>query len=128
VKSNFGLFIPLVPHQHGCVPDTSSSTFLILSIASVGLLAFLFGLLLGVSRRLARIEQLIAAVLESRSELVVGGGAEEGAAADVSSGSVFEAFLSEDPGRRSLTKKEQFAAYRSWRQEKGLNWSSSGDS
>lgn len=44
------------------------------------------------------------------------------AAVEVGSGSVFEEFLNEDPGRRNLAKKEQFKAYREWRVEKGLNW------
>jgi hypothetical protein len=39
------------------------------------------------------------------------------------SGTHFEEFLNEDAGRRKLTKKEQFKAYRAWRTEKGLNWS-----
>lgn len=34
----------------------------------------------------------------------------------------FDRFLAEDPARRALPKKEQFAAYRRWREEKGLNW------
>lgn len=34
----------------------------------------------------------------------------------------FAEFLTEDPERRALTKKEQFKAYRAWRSEKGLNW------
>jgi hypothetical protein len=34
----------------------------------------------------------------------------------------FEAFLAEDPARRQLPKKEQFAAFRRWREEKGMNW------
>jgi len=38
-------------------------------------------------------------------------------------GTHFEEFLNEDPQRLSLTKKEQFKAYRAWRTEKGLNWS-----
>jgi hypothetical protein len=37
-------------------------------------------------------------------------------------GTHFEEFLSEDPERHSLSKKEQFKAYRQWRTEKGLNW------
>lgn len=37
-------------------------------------------------------------------------------------GTPFEEFLSEDPQRRTLAKKEQFKAYRAWRAEKGLNW------
>lgn len=44
-------------------------------------------------------------------------------AVEVGSGSIFEQFLNEDPNRRSLTKKEQFKAYRAWRADKGLNWS-----
>jgi hypothetical protein len=34
----------------------------------------------------------------------------------------FLSFLSEDPLRRNLPKREQFAAYRKWRKEKGLSW------
>ncbi len=43
--------------------------------------------------------------------------------AKADSGSTFEKFLKEDAERRSLTKKEQFKAYRKWRSDKGLNWS-----
>ncbi len=41
---------------------------------------------------------------------------------EVAPGTPFEEFLNEDPTRRSLSKKEQFAAYRDWRSQKGLNW------
>lgn len=41
---------------------------------------------------------------------------------EVEPGTPFEEFLNEDPARRSLSKKEQFAAYRDWRSQKGLNW------
>ncbi|MES2983400.1 MAG: hypothetical protein V4727_13900 [Verrucomicrobiota bacterium] len=41
---------------------------------------------------------------------------------EVAPGTPFEEFLNEDPSRRSLNKKEQFAAYRDWRSQKGLNW------
>jgi hypothetical protein len=41
---------------------------------------------------------------------------------EAGSGTHFEEFLNEDAQRRSLTKKEQFKAYRIWRAEKGLNW------
>lgn len=41
---------------------------------------------------------------------------------EVAPGSHFEEFLNEDPSRRSLGKKEQFAAYRNWRSQRGLNW------
>lgn len=34
----------------------------------------------------------------------------------------FEVFLEEEPERRELPKKEQFAAFRRWREERGMNW------
>lgn len=37
---------------------------------------------------------------------------------------LFDQFLAEDASRVELPKKEQFAAFRKWRNEKGLNWSS----
>lgn len=43
--------------------------------------------------------------------------------AEVGPGTPFEEFLSEDPERRKIPKKDQFKAYRQWRSEKGLNWS-----
>ena len=36
---------------------------------------------------------------------------------------LFNEFLEEEPERMLLAKKEQFAAFRKWRNEKGLNWS-----
>jgi hypothetical protein len=35
---------------------------------------------------------------------------------------LFAEFLAEDPERRELPKKEQFAEFRRWRERKGLNW------
>lgn len=35
----------------------------------------------------------------------------------------FETWVMEDPARREMPKKEQFAAYRQWRAEQGLTWS-----
>jgi hypothetical protein len=34
----------------------------------------------------------------------------------------FDAFLAEAPERAILPKREQFAAFRQWRQENGLTW------
>ena len=39
---------------------------------------------------------------------------------------IFQEFLDEDPSRKGLAKKEQFAAFRKWRSEKGLNWGADG--
>jgi len=41
---------------------------------------------------------------------------------------LFASFLAEDPARRELPKKEQFAEFRRWREEKGLNWKNPGES
>jgi Na+-transporting methylmalonyl-CoA/oxaloacetate decarboxylase gamma subunit len=40
----------------------------------------------------------------------------------------FAEFLEEDPSRRDLPKKEQFAAFRQWRENKGLNWKGPAES
>ncbi len=40
---------------------------------------------------------------------------------------LFAAFLEEDPARRELPKREQFAAFRKWREDKGLNWKAPGE-
>ena len=39
----------------------------------------------------------------------------------------FALFLAEDPARKDLPKKDQFAAFRRWREEKGMNWKSPGE-
>lgn len=100
------------------MPDASSSTSMILFISTVGLLALLVGILLGISRRLSRIERLWFEERRLKQE--------SDAAplpAETAIGGAFETFLSEDPNRRNMGKGEQFAAYRRWRQENGLNWS-----
>lgn len=62
------------------------------------------------SRSLSRQERQIAPELAEKNE----------ATADQKKW--FEVFLNEDPARRELPKKEQFAAFRRWRAERGLNW------
>jgi hypothetical protein len=102
------------------MPETDFSMFqTMLSVAS-GLLVLLLVLSWRISRRLARIERQLAHVTNhsdpETSPL---------SQAETQAGGAFETFLSEDPARRLLPKSEQFAAYRKWRQEKGLNWSAS---
>ena len=98
---------------------------LILWLAGIGgLLAFVLllvlVLVLRISWRLARIERL-ATRQQPQSEATE----PPPSKAETSPGGAFEAFLEEDPGRRDLTKGEQFSSYRRWRQERGLNWSNS---
>ena len=100
--------------------EFSSSTVVILLSTAVGLLVLLLGMVIGISRRLVRIERWLA---EEGSRQVTG---ESGLSqAETTTGGAFETFLAEDPARRKLPKAEQFTQYRRWRQENGLNWSNS---
>ena len=98
--------------------------FILWLAAIVGLFALVLLLVLvivlRISWRLARIEYL-ATRQQSQSEATE----LPPSKAETSPGGAFEAFLEEDPGRRNLTKGEQFSSYRRWRQERGLNWSNS---
>ena len=100
------------------MPDPESQLTVILVATCVGLALLSVVLMLWITRRLSRIERLLARD-SGRLEM-----AELAPSmAETSAGGAFEAFLREDPVRRGLTKGEQFAAYRQWRQEKGMNWS-----
>jgi len=88
--------------------------------SAVGLLVLLVAMVLGISRRLSRIEKRLAGGT-SRAETATAAPS----LAETSGGGAFETFLNEDPARRQLPKGEQFAAYRRWRQKNGLNWSNS---
>lgn len=102
------------------MPESEAPTVIILLSTCVGLLVVLLLLVLRISWRLGRLEKT-AGKPSSRAESTE----HAPSAAETSPGGAFEAFLSEDPGRRNLTKGEQFSAYRQWRQEKGMNWSNS---
>lgn len=85
----------------------------ILLIAILIMLFRLSGLLSGLSAKVGK---------SSRSSKLEEQGTES-TMVEVDPGTPFEEFLTEDPARRNLSKKEQFKAYRIWRAEKGLNWS-----
>lgn len=105
-------------HNPIVVPETESPLLLNLLITALGLLVILILVSWNISRRLARLERRLAPSQASSDPTPP-------SAAETSAGGAFEAFLSEDPARRNLPKGEQFATYRKWRQEKGLNWSGS---
>ncbi len=100
--------------------EFETSTVVILLGSCAGLLVLLLLLLFQISGRLSRIERHIARD-DSHPETA----GEAPSAAETSPGGAFEMFLNEEPGRRDLTKGEQFKAYRRWRQENGMNWSNS---
>ena len=99
------------------MPEAAAPNALILLGAAVALLVCLLALGLAIFRRLSRIERRLAGETTHREDGVV--------AAEIQPGGAFEAFLNDDPSRRELPKREQFAAYRQWRHERGMNWSNS---
>ena len=104
------------------MPVTEAPTLLILLAVCAGLLVLVLLLVLRISCRLSRMEKL-AGQASSR-----GDSAEPAPSkAETSPGGAFEAFLAEYPSRRDLPKGEQFSAYRQWRQDRGMNWSTQPD-
>jgi len=102
------------------MPESQESqTLLILVCACAGLLVILIFMLLRIGSRLSNIEGRLASRKTPETPEAAP------SVAETSPGGAFESFLEEDPGRREMPKKEQFAAYRQWRQERGLNWSAS---
>lgn len=107
------------------MPESDAlSTLLIVLCACAGLLVLVLLLVLRISSRLSRMENFASQAAPARTAEPVD---RIPSAAETSPGGAFELFLSEDPARRALTKSEQFSAYRQWRQEKGMNWSSQPD-
>jgi len=100
--------------------ESDSSLVVILLSSILGVSLLLLTTILGISRALDRLERRLA-------DLGQGGVAQGSApsASETAVGGAFETFLAEDPRRRQLPKAEQFAEYRRWRQEQGLNWSGS---
>ena len=98
--------------------EAAAATMMLWIYSAVGLMVVLLLISVAILRRLRRIERSLS-----------GGASQEissdsaPSVAETSPGGAFESFLNEDPSRRDLSKSEQFAAYRRWRQEKGLNWS-----
>ena len=95
---------------------------LVLLWICVGAAGIGFLILMRVVGRLARLERLIRHN-DSRRETA----SAAPSPAETSAGGAFETFLAEDNARRDMLKKDQFAAYRKWRQENGLNWSAADE-
>ncbi len=98
--------------------ELDATTVTILLGLCVTLLVVALALIFRISGRLGRLEMLLdATVREPERE-----GEEAPSVAETSPGGAFEEFLHEDAARLAMTKSEQFAAYRHWRREKGMNW------
>lgn len=100
------------------MPEADSILYLILFSGLTGMLLAVLVLQLRISARLGKIERSLVGQLE---QILDRGIPVE--PSDDQSGGLFQTFLEEEPSRRLLTKGEQFAAYRRWRSEKGMNWS-----
>ncbi len=109
------------------MPESEMPTYLfpLVILLSLGLLMTGIGMILNlrILGRLGRLEKAISQSSKSRG--VRETPEAEPSSAETSQGGAFETFLSEDPARLRLSKAEQFAAYRQWRDDKGLNWSNS---
>lgn len=105
------------------MPETEISTVVILIAACAGVLFLILVGVMLMGSRLARIERLLAGQKENSREQAAKRGT--GEVIESRPGSAFDKFLDEVPSRKLLSKKEQSAAYRKWRQEQGMNWSNS---
>ena len=87
--------------------------------ALVVLQLLVIALLLRVSGRVSRLSRMLAPAVAP-----AGRGLAERKESNADQKKWFAQFLAEDPERAQLPKKEQFAAFRRWREEKGMNWKS----
>lgn len=119
-------WLPLPKRPGSChgltMPFTDSMLLVLLAtipvLCAIGLVAVS---LARISRLLVHIEQRLHQLTDLDSQAKARAGSAEPAGSTAPN--AFEDFLREDPARRRLPKREQFAAYRVWRQENGLNWS-----
>jgi hypothetical protein len=102
------------------MPESDSSVLMMLVAGLVVGQVVLVLVVSGIWRGLGRIERRLVGMRGGAGER---GEPEAGPSrAECAPGGAFDRFLGEDPSRRGLSKGEQFAAYRKWRREKGLNW------
>jgi hypothetical protein len=92
----------------------------ILSYVSLAILIAIFLLALRINSKLSGGSNKITN--RTRPHSAIGTSEKSEVHAEAAHGTPFEEFLNEDPARRAMSKKEQFAAYRDWRSAKGLNW------
>ena len=100
--------------------DMNSQLVVILLFSMMVLMVLAVFLLFGILRIVRHLEQTME---KSKSSHETHNQAPS--PVETAAGGAFETFLNENPSRRNLSKGEQFAAYRQWRQECGLNWSKS---
>ena len=97
--------------------EAISSTQLILLTSILGVLVLLALILTRICNHLTRVTRHLNELSQHSAE----SSADEPGARQEGLGA-YETFLSEDPQRLGLPKKERFRLYRIWRKEKGLNW------
>lgn len=108
------------------MPEPENQSLITLLWTCIGLSSLLLVLVFWLSARLGRLEKLLGGKAAQAEKPEETGDSES--SVETSPGGAFETFLNEDPTRRELPKKEQFAAYREWRHQKGMNWSGGASS
>ena len=104
------------------MPESASTlTLVLIVLLPVGLLLLfvVFFMMLRMSARLSRIERM----LENAQALPEDTAAKKRETQkQKEEQSEYEEFLREDGSRRMLTKREQAAAFREWRRQRGKTW------
>ena len=102
------------------MPDSDSALTLLLMILLPVMLLLVFCVFLiviRISSRLRRLEQVMRDARGAEEEIAV-----VKREPIKNEKSEYEEFLNEDPKRRLLTKREQSAAFREWRRQRGKTW------
>jgi biopolymer transport protein ExbB/TolQ len=100
------------------VSDSTLPILLMILLPVLLLLVFcMFLVVLRISARLRRLEQVMLESLDVAEEVMP-----IKREPIKSEKSEFEEFLNEDGKRRMLTKREQSAAFREWRRQRGKTW------
>jgi hypothetical protein len=123
MTSSFAIENPRIIGLSAPMPDgdSSLSTLLTILLPLLLLLVFLvFLIVIRISSRLRRIEILMRESQGAAAELAV-----TKRDNPKTEQSEYEEFLREDGTRRSLSKREQSAAFREWRRQRGKTWNAS---
>lgn len=99
--------------------ESTLATFVVIILPLIALLALLTLLIvLRMSARLRRVEALLPSTQSNERDVVATKRTEN----QKKEQSDFDKFIAEDGTRRLLSKREQAAAFREWRRQRGITW------
>ncbi len=117
---DFPAFHDPLSSQDPVMPDFDGTLLTVLTGTCLALLIVVLALVIRISSRIGRLEGQLRQGPSGADPIDW-----KPTSAESSAGGAFELFLNEDPTRGELPKREQFTAYRKWRQQNGMNWSNS---